>query len=40
MKVTPAPAPQPIKTERPTVPKPREVSVPVMRGGTADFGVI
>lgn len=40
MKVTPAPAPQPTKTERPVAQKPREVTVPVMRGGNADFGVI
>lgn len=40
MKVTPAPAPQPIKTERPLAQKPREVSLPVMKGGAADFGII
>lgn len=39
-KVTPAPKPQPVKTERPAAEKPRDLTLPVMRGTTIDFGVI
>ncbi|WP_281416278.1 hypothetical protein [Deinococcus aestuarii] len=39
-KVTPAPKPQPVKAERPVAEKPRDLTLPVMRGTTADFGVI
>lgn len=39
-KVTPAPKPQPVKAERPAAEKPRDLTLPVMRGTTVDFGVI
>lgn len=34
------PTPQPVRMERPVTQKPREVSLPVMKGGNADFGII
>ncbi|MEF2277028.1 hypothetical protein V3W47_01880 [Deinococcus sp. YIM 134068] len=39
-KVTPAPQPQPVKAERPTAQKPRDLTLPVLRGPSVDFGVI
>ncbi|WP_019009120.1 hypothetical protein [Deinococcus aquatilis] len=41
-KVTPAPAPKPapVVNTAPRNDKPREVTLPVMRGAAADFGVI
>lgn len=39
-KTTPAPTPFPNKPERPPAEKPRDLTLPVIRGTTVDFGVI